>query len=544
MGPRPVRTELPRIDAASDPAHDDGGRASAGSSAATPHADRSLGFRLDPRSETPLYQQLFDTVVERARSGAFPSGFRLPPTRNLAAELGTHRNTIVRAYAELEHAGFVSSTVGRGTFIRAQVSATPIARPTETKTTIPWSALVSERAKAEPFERFRRIGRQVARGEFVNLTRMQPSPDLIPDDLFRRCLDHVLKSHGSRAMGYAPDEGVPRLRERIAEDLVRQGVPARTEDVLVTTGSQQALDVIARALVDPGDTILAQESTYPGALRIFAAAGARTESVMADREGPSMTALAGMGGRGRVKAFYLQTNHCNPTGTCISEARRRELVRFSRETGVPLVEDDYAADLELEGGYPPPSLRALDGDVLYIGTYSKKLIPALRVGFVLCPPSLREHLVALKHTTDLGTSMLLQHALAEFLERGLMVAHLGRVRAAYRARRDALVGSLEKHLPKSVQFDVPPRGVTLWLRLPKDLAPEVVFEEARRRGVLVSPGALYGVDGTSVGLRVTFCFEDEARLVEGGKRLGQAIEAVIGKKKAKPSSETSTVGML
>jgi 2-aminoadipate transaminase len=541
MGPRTVRIELPRSEGHTG--LDESARRSSASPA--PHVDRSLGFRLDPRSETPLYQQLFDTVVERARSGAFPSGFRLPPTRNLARELGTHRNTIVRAYAELEHAGFVSSTVGRGTFIRPQVSAAPIARATETaKATIPWSSLVSERAKAEPFERFRRIGRQVARGEFVNLTRMQPSPDLIPDDLFRRCLDHVLKSHGARAMGYAPDEGVPRLRERIAEDLVRQGVPARTEDVLVTTGSQQALDVIARALVDPGDTILAQESTYPGALRIFAAAGARTESVIADREGPSMAALSGMGGRGRVKAFYLQTNHCNPTGTCVSEARRRELVRFSRENGVPLVEDDYAADLELEGGHPPPSLRALDGDVLYTGTYSKKLIPALRVGFVLCPPSLREHLVALKHTTDLGTSMLLQHALAEFLERGLMVAHLGRVRAAYRARRDALVEALEKHLPKSVQFDVPVRGVTLWLRLPKELAPEVVFEEARRRGVLVSPGALYGVDGTSVGLRVTFCFEDEARLVEGGKRLGQAIEAVMGKKKARPSSETSVVGML
>lgn len=508
-------------------------------------ASRSLGIRLDAASETPLYQQLFDQIVERARTGAFPGGFRLPPTRTLATELGTHRNTIVRAYAELELAGFVSSTVGRGTYVKPSIAQpAPAARVDEAPmpaSSFPWASLVAERAKSEPLERFRRIGRQVARGEFVNLTRMQPSPDLIPDDLFRRCLDHVMKTHGPRAMGYAPDEGVPRLRERIAEDLVRQGVPARAEDVLITTGSQQALDVVARALVDPGDTILAQEMTYPGALRIFAAAGARVESVAADREGPVVSSLGG--NRGRAKGFYVQTNHCNPTGTCIGAERRRELVRFSREQGIPLIEDDYAADLELDGVPPPPALRALDGEVIYVGTFSKKLIPALRVGFVLSPPSLREHLVALKHTTDLGTSTLLQHALAEFLERGYLVPHLGRARAAYRARRDVLVATLEKHLPKAIQYDVPSRGVTLWLRLPRELGPEAVFEEARRRGVLVSPGVLYGVDGTSTGVRLTFCFEDEARLVEGGKRLGQAIDALLTKKKVKPISE-SVVGML
>ena len=512
---------------------------------------RSLGIRLEPSSETPLYQQLFDQIVERARTGAFPGGFRLPPTRTLASELGTHRNTIVRAYAELELAGFVSSTVGRGTYVKpaiAQPAAAPPASraespPAAPAASFPWASLVAERAKSEPLERFRRIGRQVARGEFVNLTRMQPSPDLVPDDLFRRCLDHVMKTHGARAMGYAPDEGVPRLRERIAEDLVRQGVPARAEDVLVTTGSQQALDVVARALVDPGDTILAQEMTYPGALRIFAAAGARLESVPVDREGPVLSGILNAG-RGRAKGFYVQTNHCNPTGTCVGAERRRELVRFSREQGVPLIEDDYAADLELDGGAPPPALRALDGEVIYVGTYSKKLIPALRVGFVLCPPSLREHLVALKHTTDLGTSTLLQHALAEFLERGYLVPHLGRARAAYRARRDVLVSTLDKHMPKAIEWDVPSRGVTIWLRLPRDLAPEAVFEEGRRRGVLVSPGVLCGVDGTSTGVRLTFCYEEEGRLVEGGKRIALAIETLLSKKKGKAPQESVSVGML
>ena len=184
---------------------------------------------------------------------------------------------------------------------------------------------------------------------------------------------------------------------------------------------------------------------------------------------------------------HLSLQPCNqrtpsrqyPLGAVMSLQRRRVLLEWARRAQAWVLEDDYDSEYRYTGR-PLASLQGLDTDgrVVYVGTFSKKLIPALRVGFVLCPPSLREHLVALKHTTDLGTSTLLQHALAEFLERGYLVPHLGRARAAYRARRDALVGTLEKHLPKSIQYDVPSRGVTLWLRLPRDLGPEAVFEEA------------------------------------------------------------------
>lgn len=507
--------------------------------------ERSLGLVLDPAHTTPLYQQLFDRIVERIRSGAFPSGFRLPPSRRLAEELGTHRNTVVRAYTELERSGFLSSTVGRGTFVRPQPRAASSAEAPSSAAregAMPWSSLISERARAEAFGRFHRSTRSVGRGELINLTRMQPDPDLIPEELFRRCVEHVMRTHGARALGYAPSEGLPRLRERIAEDLVRQGVPARPEDVLVTSGSQQALDVIARALLDRGDVVLAQDATYTGAIQIFAAAGARMVGVPADAEGPETAWLRSLG---RAKAFYLMPNHCNPTGACISARRREEIVGWSRETATPIIEDDYAADLDLEGDGAPPALRALDGDVIYVGTYSKKLIPALRIGFVLCPPSLAPHMIALKHATDLGTSGLMQHALAEFLERGYMSAHLNRIRGAYRARRDVLVGGLRKHLPSSVRFEVPRLGSTLWLTLPEDLDPESVFEEAKRRGVLVSPGTLFRVDRTvpaRAGIRLVFCFEPEARLAEGAKRLGAALDALCSKAaRSHPSEPLSMV---
>jgi DNA-binding transcriptional MocR family regulator len=504
---------------------------------------RSLGLILDPESELPLYQQLFDLVAERIRSGAFPPGFRLPPSRQLAEELGTHRNTVVRAYSELERSGFTSSTVGRGTFVRA--AAPPSSRdtaspPVASDGVLAWGSMISERARAEPFGRFHRITRSVGRGEYINLTRMQPGPELIPDDLFRRCLEHTMRTGGARALGYAPHEGVPLLRERIAADLIRQGVPARPDDVIVTSGSQQAIDVIARTILDPGDAVIAQEATYTGAIQIFAASGARLIGVPSDADGPETGWLRNLGRT--AKAIYLMPNHCNPTGACIAQARRKEIVEWSRETGTPIIEDDYAADLELDGEPPPPAMRALDGDVIYVGTFSKKLIPALRIGFLVCPPALAPHLVALKHATDLGTSGLMQHALAEFLDRGYLVAHLERIRGEYRARRDAITGALRKHLPAGVEVHPPSRGTTIWLTLPEDVEGDAVFEEAKRRGVLVSPGSLYRVDRSHVGrggVRLVFCYEQIPRLIEGAKRVGAAIEAVASRRRPRSTSGES-----
>lgn len=489
---------------------------------------RPLGLFLDPSAVEPLYKQIFDQVVSRIRSQAFPPGYRLPPTRILARDLATHRNTVVRAYADLEAAGFVTSTVGRGTFVAMTRPARPMPVPSAPQpASMPWASIVSRAAAAEPLSRAPRLSRAAERKDVINLTRMQPSSDLLPADLLRRCLDHVLRREGGRALSYAPPEGVGRLRALIAADLANQGVPAKAEDVLVTTGSQQALDVIARALINPGDAFLVDTTTYAGAINLLTVAGARLVPVPSDAEGPDPVALARLA-RSGAKGLYLMPNSHNPTGACVSAERRRALVAFSHDAGVPLIEDDYGADLVLEDAPPPPSLRALDGDVIYMGTFSKRLLPALRVGFILCPAGLRGTLAALKHAMDLGTSALLQHALAEFLDRGYLRAHLNRTLPEYRARRDALHDALALSLPPGMVPARPQRGVVSWLPLPSSLDPEVVYDEARRRGVLVTPSTLHTVDRAApAGVRLTFCAEPTTRLAEGGKRLGEAIRALL-----------------
>ena len=491
---------------------------------------QTLQVTLEPGRTEPIFQQIADAIASRIRTGALPAHARLPPTRDLAASLGTHRGTVVRAYDVLTEAGFVISHVGRGTFVADTLlppSSTPTSRAEPTPTVgLAWASLLSRTASAEPLRRGDRLARQSPRPDAIDLSRFQPALDLRPDDALRRCLDHVLRTQGPKALGYAPREGVRELRVAIAQDLVRRGIPATESQVVVTSGSQQALDWLARAFVDPGDAFLVEEPTYSGVLNLLSAAGARPVGVPGDREGPDPEALARLGRPG-TKGFYLMPNGSNPTGRTMSLERRRAVVAWSRRAGIPIIEDDYGADMYLDQP-PPPALRALDGQVLHVGTFSKKLAPALRIGFLVAPEALHDHLVPLKHAMDLGSSALLQAALAEFMDRGYLAAHTAKIRAAYRERRDALVEALEAHLPRAVTWEQPTAGVLLWLRLPEGLDSESVFDLAHRHGVLVSPGTVNSVNGQGAGgLRLAFCTETPDRLREGARRLGRAIEEAL-----------------
>ncbi len=496
----------------------------------------SVGIRLDARRKQSLHGQIFDQIVARIEARAFPAGYKLPPTRVLARELSTHRNTVARAYRELETAGFVSSTVGRGTFVAIQSAApsnpaakrdSPIASRDAPE--MPWSSLLSHAARAEALGRAERYGLRANPADAINLARMQPSADLIPHELLRRCIANALAAQGLRALSYAPPEGASRLREQIARDLVARGVPARADEVIVTSGSQQGLDLIARALLNPGDTVLVESTTYAGAIDLFTLAGARLVPVPADVAGPDPAALERLA-RPEVKALYLMPNAHNPSGRTLGEARRRSLVAWSRASGIPIIEDDYAAGLVLEERETAPHLRALDGDVLHVSTFSKRLAPGLRVGYVIAPGRLRPILISMKRVIDLGTSLVLQHALAQFMERGYLRAHMARVQHEYRVRRDALDAALRKALPRGVSWHVPTHGVVLWLRLPAGVDPHAVYEEAWRRGVTISQSALWSVGSEAEpALRLCFCAEPSERLIEGAQRLGKALKHVLAK---------------
>jgi DNA-binding transcriptional MocR family regulator len=491
-----------------------------------------IGIKLDLRRKEPLHRQIFDQVVARIETRAFPAGFKLPPSRELARELGTHRNTVARAYTDLEEAGFVSAGVGRGTFVQAVDKGAPAAvggapgAQAEMRE-MPWSSLLARAVRSEVIERAQKHVKSSDRKDVINLARMQPAPDLIPDALLRRCVTHVLAQNGAAVLGYPPPQGLLRTRQLIAQTLAQRGVPARAEEVLVTSGSQQGLDLLTRVLINPGDVVLIEPTTYSGAIDLFSLAGARLVAVPMDPEGPSPEALARLV-RPDVKALYIMPNAHNPTGRTIGAERRRALVAWSQHAGIPIIEDDYAADLALDERDSPPSLRALSGEVIYVSTFSKCLAPGLRLGCVVAPARLMPMFSSVKRIVDLGASPIAQATLAEFIERGYLRAHMRGVRREYRVRRDALHASLSKHLPRSCRWELPSHGIVMWLRLPDGLDPYQVYEDALAAGVLVSPSPVWSVQGAEArepALRLTFCAESPERLTEGARRLAQAIKA-------------------
>jgi DNA-binding transcriptional MocR family regulator len=261
--------------------------------------------------------------------------------------------------------------------------------------------------------------------------------------------------------------------------------------------------------------------------------------IPSDDEGPDMRALERVGPG--AKLFYVMPACHNPTGRTVSRGRRDELVAWSRRAEVPLVEDDYAADLWLEQPPASPALRALDGQVIYVGSYSKRLAPGLRVGFLVCPEGLRKPLLNLKHMLDLGTSPLTQLVLAEFLDRGYLRRHLETVLPEYRRRRDVLETELARVLPPEITWRHPDRGLSLWLDLPRGVDAVEAFAAGQRKGVLVQPGTLNSVSGAASGLRLTFCAESPERIAEGARRLGRALEPLVARRERGGDHASSSV---
>jgi DNA-binding transcriptional MocR family regulator len=407
---------------------------------------------------------------------------------------------------------------------------------------MPWPTLVAHDARPEVVTRAERWTVPGDRKDLINLARMQPSPDLLPEEAFRRCLARVFAAHGADAMSYAPYEGLPALRERIAEELAARGVPATADDVLVTSGSQQALDLVARALVNPGDTVLVEATTYSGALDIFALAGARIVPVACDDDGPDPSALARLA-RPDVKALYVMPTGHNPSGRTMSADRRRAIVDWSRGSRIPIIEDDFVAGIALDDAaerIAPPHLRALDGEVIHLSSFSKRLIPGLRIGYVVAPPAIRKTLRGIKRIVALGSSSILERGLAEFMDRGYLRAHMTRTTREYRRRRDALVGALERNMPAGVRWSVPTHGIVLWVDLPPVLDADAVHAEALREGVFVSPSGMFSPDPSAPpGLRLSFCSESPARLAEGGRRLARAVKTLLARAPARSTVDAA-----
>lgn len=360
-----------------------------------------------------------------------------------------------------------------------------------------------------------------------------PAPELFPIDRFREACDLVLTVNGRQALQYSPTEGYAPLRRLVAQMLQPYGLRAQESNVLITTGSQQATDLIGRLLLDSGDRIVVESPTYLGALQSFDIRQPRYTVVASDEDGMLVDELAPLF-RMRPKFVYVLPNYQNPTGFTLSMERRRTLVALAQEWGVPVLEDDPYSQLRYEGELIPPVI-ALDaaggnggycGSVVYHSTFSKVLAPGLRVGWVVAPAEVIQQLVDLKQGADLHTSTLSQMVAFEVARDGFLDEHVGRLREIYGHRRDVMLQTMEAHFPEEVTWTRPKGGLFLFVTLPDHVRAKEVLVESLRRMVAFVPGeAFFPAGGGENTFRLNFSNAKPDRIEEGIRRLGAILKA-------------------
>ncbi|MEM7413627.1 MAG: PLP-dependent aminotransferase family protein [Myxococcota bacterium] len=466
----------------------------------------------------PVYQQIAGAVREAIASQGLGSGHRLPTIRDLASQLGVHRDTIATAYESLASEGVIESAVGRGTF----VADAGLESSTATSFT-PVLAPAVERLMA--FERARpRFG--IAR-DAIALHALVPDPSLYPADAFRKAFNRALVQGGPELLLYGSPEGHPGLRETLAARMTAASLPVSAEDLVLCHGASQGIALALRLFCAPGDVVALEEPTYNNVLGAALALGLRTTPVPMRDDGVDLAALEATLARPEVKAFYTMPTFHNPLGTTTSLAHRRRLLDIAQQTKVPVIEDGYEMDLRFAGQAASP-LAGLDpsGSVVHLFSFSKSLFPGARVGAISARGRLRDALLALKQASDLSDALPLQAALAEFVGCGEYDRHLGRLRPVLRQRRDALLEALAKYLPEGSRWTEPEGGYQVWVELGGDLDTRDLLADAVAAGVLFAPGAQFHHDGRrSSGMRLTFAMADEKRLEAGVERLARVLDA-------------------
>jgi 2-aminoadipate transaminase len=368
----------------------------------------------------------------------------------------------------------------------------------------------------------REILKITERPGIISLAGGLPSADTFPVAAMAEATARVLRDCPREALQYAASEGFGPLREWVAGELGAQGLQVDASQVLITTGSQQGLDLVGKVLIDPGSRVAVEHPTYLGALQAFAPYEAEFVPIEGDDDGPLPAGLDAARG---ARFVYLLPNFQNPTGRCVPAARRDALVSRAAELGLPIVEDNPYGDLWFDAP-PPPPLSARAGDAaVYLGSFSKVLAPGLRLGYVVAPKRLYPKLLQAKQAADLHTPGFNQRIVHEVIKDGFLRDHVPTIRARYRAQRDAMRSALERHLPAGCRWHTPVGGMFFWVELPAGLDATALLPKAVEAGMAFVPGAaFYCRDARPNTLRLSFVTVPPALIEQGIAALAQVLK--------------------
>ena len=362
-----------------------------------------------------------------------------------------------------------------------------------------------------------------ARPGLISLGGGLPSPDSFPVTALRQAAERTLSDRPGVALQYSSTEGHPVLRSWVASHLQQRGLLVQADQVLITSGSQQGLDLAATLLLEPGRRIGVESPTYLGALNAFAPYEATATEIDGDAQGPTPEALANAG---RLHALYLLPNYQNPSGRCLSAERRQALVAVARERGIPIIEDDPYGELWFDAPPPAPLASHWPEGTLYLGSFSKTLAPGLRLGYAVAPAPLYGLLVQAKQAADLHSGSFVQQMVAELLQGDLLMSHWQTVRDRYRAHRDAMAASLDRHFGSLARWQSPAGGMFFWIELRAPIDSAGLLPAAVERGVTFVPGSAFSPTGRHAHcLRLSFVTESPERIEAGVAALAAAVRA-------------------
>jgi 2-aminoadipate transaminase len=498
-----------------------------------------LPVHLQPQSHVPLYVQLRDQLRALVHAGDLRPGDRIPASRELAIMLGVHRTTVANAYAELESEGLIQGHVGRGTFIKGNGNGLKITPPPPPVLNggsgIRWELLFADERGEEVLSRLTASAPENA----LSFVMARPAQEYFPIEDLQVCVNSVLRREATDVLNLGPSDGYPALKEALLELLQHEGMPARDENLLITDGCQQSLDLISKAFVRPGDSVILENPTYPGAVAIFSGTRARclgvplrTHAEPGTSLGLDLEALEAALAANRVKLMVLTPDFQNPTGTSMPLASRRKVLELASRYQVAVVEDHIYARLHAREDRVP-SLKQLDRSniVIHIDSFAKVAFPGLRVGWIVAPGAAIERLRVVKQTTDLHTDQLAQATLAEFLRRGMFSRHLAKMRKVYASRLNALDEALRKHMPEETRWTRPEGGMCLWLELPPGFDASELLIHSKERGVLFAPGRyFYAQNPLPNTLRLGYAGLDEKQIARGVATLAELLRIEMKKR--------------
>jgi GntR family transcriptional regulator/MocR family aminotransferase len=436
-------------------------------------------FEVDRAADAPVFRQIYLQLRSAILSGTLVRATKLPSTRELAAQLGVSRSAVVSAFEQLLAEGYAFGKKGAGTYIASDLPE-------------PFEAIHGRKKRtasvAKTAASFRGIG------GFVDVTEQSDERpfnlgrtlvDARTTELWRKLSARTLRSLGRHHLGYGDPRGLLELRRSVRDYLhAARGVRCEPEQVVITAGTQQAVDIVTRVMQGPDKEIWIEDPGYPLTRLALVAAGAKVCPIPVDQHGVNVA--EGIRRAPKARAVFITPSHQFPKGVALSMARRLELLVWARESGAWIVEDDYASEFRY-GGRPLASLQGLDEAerVIYIGTLNKVLFPGLRLGYAVVPPSLLRAFVIARYLMDRQPSSLCQAVVAAFMEEGHFAAHIRRMRETYRDQRDALVAALRRRLGDHLTVDPPDQGMHLAAYTRRGLSDVTIERAAREHGIVV-----------------------------------------------------------